>query len=416
MARAYLDHAATAPMPPEVRRAYLDAACERGNPASVHGHGQAARARLEEAREALAARLGCDAPELILTSGGTEAINLGVKGLFWARRRAGSGPVVLVSAGEHPATGEAARWLAEAQGARVRELPLDADGVLQPAALAAAIEDEGPEQVALVAFLWASNEVGSVSPVASLCAEARSRGVPVHVDAVAAWGQVPIDFGVSGASALSVSGHKIGAPVGVGALVLARDTGVEPLLHGGAQQRSRSGTQNVAGAVAFARAAALAMEETGRPRPERVERMRAARDRVLAGIRAAVPDAVVRGALPGTGAADTDRLPGNVHVTIPGCEGDALLFLLDAAGVSVSTGSACQAGVSSVSHVLLAMGVSPHDAAGALRVTVGAETEDDEIHLLLAALPDAVARARAAGVRALASPVASPVASSRLER
>ena len=394
--RAYLDHAATSPMPGAVLAAYTEALRETGNPASTHGHGQAAGERLEASRERIAAALGCDPAEVILTAGGTEAINLALKGIYWARRRAGAGAVILVAEGEHHATMEAAEWLRDAQGARVRWLPIDAAGVLRPETLTAALAEEGADNVALVSFLWANNEVGSVLPVAELAAIASAEGVPVHVDAVSALGQLPIDFGAIGAAALSVSAHKIGGPVGVGALILGRGTAADPLLHGGSQQRARSGTQDVAGAVAFA----AALDLCGGVAAERLARLAALRDRLIDGVRAAVPDAVLRGAAPASvdGTGGPGRLPGNAHFTFPGCQGDSLVFLLDAAGVSASVGSACRAGVAETSHVLLARGLPDAQAVGAQRFTLGFATRDEEVDALLAALPGAVERARAAGL------------------
>lgn len=386
--RAYLDHAATAPMPAEVLDGYTEALRTVGNPASTHGHGQAASARLEAAREGLAQRFGCTPAEVTLTSGGTESINLGLKGLFWARRRAGAGPVVLVADGEHHATIEATEWLRDAQGAELRWIPLDGTGRLTPGALTAAIADAGADRVALISFLAANNEVGTVNDTVALCGIARAAGIPVHVDAVAALGQLPIDFRGSGAALMSLSAHKVGGPVGVGALLIDRGTAIDPLQHGGSQQRGRSGTQDVAGAVGFALAAELAA-----PEAPRIERIRALRDRLISGVRAAVPDAVLRGA-----AADDDRLPGNAHFTFPGCQGDSLVFLLDAAGISASVGSACRAGVAETSHVLLAMGLDDGVAAGALRFTIGFDTTEAEIELLLRELPEAVERARSAGL------------------
>lgn len=390
--RAYLDHAATSPMPREVREAYLDALGVVGNPASTHQHGQLASETLETARDRIASALGCDRAETILTGGGTESINLAIKGMYWARRRAGSGPVILVAAGEHHATFEAAQWLAETQGATLREVPIDSSGRIAPEALKRAIVEAGPDQVALATLMWANNEVGTVQPVAELCAVARVHGIPVHVDAVAALGQERIDFAATGAAALSVSAHKIGGPVGIGALVLGRRSAADPLMHGGTQQRARSGSQDVAGAVAFAAALDLAVDDRGEPREERIARTRALRDRLVAGVRELVPEAVLRGP------SDGPRLVSNAHFTFPGCQGDSLVFLLDVAGVSASVGSACQAGVHETSHVLLAMGVPEADAAGALRFTLGPDTTDGEVDALLAALPAAVTRARAAGL------------------
>ena len=391
--RAYLDHAATSPMPPPVLRAYSEALQTVGNPASTHGHGQVASETLERARERIAQALGCDSAETILTGSGTESINLALKGMYWARRDAGAGPILLIADGEHHATIESAEWLRDHQGAEVRWLPIDGEGVLQPEILRSAIHECGPENVALVSFLWANNEVGSILPVAELAAIAREAGVPVHVDAVSALGQTRIDFAATGIDALSVSAHKIGGPVGVGALVLGRHAQAEALLHGGSQQRARSGTQDVAGAVAFAAALDLHLDGND-PHPSTVSRLADLRDALLSGVRAAVPDAQLRGAKPEPG----KRLPGNVHFTFPGCQGDSLVFLLDAAGVSASVGSACQAGVAEVSHVLLAMGVPRDEALGALRFTLSPGTSEHELMQLLSALPDAVTRARAAGL------------------
>jgi cysteine desulfurase len=375
----YLDHAATSPMTPEVLSAYVGALSVVGNPSSIHSQGQNAKRLLEEARDQVAASLGADSVEITFTSGGTEAINLAIKGLFWARKR----PRVLIAAGEHHATIDAAAWLAAAEGAIVEEIAVDAAGRIDLAALAAALGDD----VALVSILWANNEVGTIQPISEVVALASAHGVPVHADAVAAYGYLPLDFSVSGLAALSVSAHKIGGPVGTGALVLSRTATVVPLIHGGNQQRGRSGTQDAAGAVAFgvaAREAAAGIERTA-------PRLRELRDRLIAGIHSAVPSAILRGD-------PVDRLPGNVHFTFPGCEGDSLLFLLDVAGFSVSTGSACQAGVPEASHVLLAMGLSEADARGALRITLGHDTTQHEIDALVAALPDAVRRASAAGL------------------
>ncbi|MGX5679958.1 cysteine desulfurase family protein [Schumannella luteola] len=370
----YLDHAATTPMTPEVLAAYTSALSLVGNPSSIHSQGQAARRMLEDARHVIADSLGADAVELTFTSGGTEAINLAIKGLYWARapRRR-----ILSTRAEHHATIDALEWLEQHEGAVVDWIPVDPLGRMDLDALEEALD----EDVALVTTLQANNEVGTLQPVERIVALAAAHGVPVHVDAVSAYGSVPVDFRGSGAAALSVSAHKIGGPVGVGALVIARSASVTPLLHGGNQQRARSGTLDAAGAHAFATAAAAL------PDPD----LRPLRDRLIAGVRAVVPDAVLRGD-------PVDRLPGNAHFTFPGCEGDSLLYLLDAAGFSVSTGSACQAGVPEASHVLLAMGVGERDARGALRLTLGHGSTEEDVDALVAALPAAVARARRAGL------------------
>lgn len=387
-------------MPEAVLLAYTEALRTIGNPASTHGHGQEAGERLEEARERIAQKLGSDRAEVTLTAGGTEAINLAIKGMFWARRRSGSGPVLLIAEGEHHATFEAAEWLEQTQGARVRWLPIDPRGILHPEVLSAAIAEEGADSIALASFLWANNEVGAVQPVAELVAAAHEARIPVHVDAVSALGQLPVDIRACGADALSVSAHKIGGPVGVGALVLSRAATVDPLLHGGAQQRGRSGTQDVAGAIAFAVALELAYDD-GFER--RIAELAELRDRLIAGVAETVPDAVLRGPDPATTAPNgqSARLPGNAHFTFPGCQGDSLVYLLDAEGISASVGSACQAGVAQTSHVLIAMGVAENEAAGSLRFTLAPSTTAAEIDGLLDALPGAVARARQAGLSRL---------------
>jgi cysteine desulfurase len=370
----YLDHAATTPMTADVLEAYTSALSVVGNPSSIHSQGQAVRRMLEDARHTIAASLGADPVEVTFTSGGTEAINLAIKGLYWAapdRNR------IIATRAEHHATIDALEWLEQHEGAVIEWVPVDGFGRIDLAALEAALDDD----VALVTTLWANNEVGTIQPVERITALAAAHGVPVHVDAVSAYGSIPVDFAASGAAALSVSAHKIGGPVGVGALVIGRAASVTPLIHGGNQQRGRSGTMDAAGAHAFATAAAAL------PGPH----LAPLRDRLIAGVRAGVPEAVLRGD-------PVDRLPGNAHFTFPGCEGDSLLFLLDAAGFSVSTGSACQAGVPEASHVLLAMGVDERDARGALRFTLGATTTAADVDALVAALPEAVARARAAGL------------------
>lgn len=394
----YLDHAATTPMRPEAVAALTAALGRVGNPASIHGPGQAARRLLEESRELIAGTLGCDPIEVVLTSGGTEAINLALKGLYWRRNAERSRPVIIAPGGEHHATLDTLEWLEAHEGARVHWLDLDRDGRVDPAQLSAALaEHEG--SVAAVTCIWANNEVGTIQPIAELSRVCVAAGVPLHVDAVAAYGHVPVDFaalraasgatGDTGLVALSVSAHKIGGTVGAGALVLSRRAGVEPLLHGGGQQRQvRSGTQDVAGAAAFA-AAALA---TARDLDADAARIAQLRDYLVAEVRRLIPEAVLNGAL------GDERIDANAHFCFPGAQGDSLLFLLDMAGVAVSTGSACQAGIPEPSHVLRAMGRSEEEARSALRVSLGRGTTRAEIDALLSALPAAYASASRAGL------------------
>ena len=383
---AYLDHAATTPMLPEAVDAYVAAAGTVGNASSLHGPGRYARRRAEEAREQIAAALGARPSEVIFTGGGTESDNLAVKGIFWARRAADPKRLrVVASAVEHHAVLDSVLWLERHQGAAVSWLPVDEVGRVRPEVLAAEIEGYADE-VALVTTMWANNEVGTVQPVAALAAVAAGYGVPYHTDAVQAVGQVPVDFAASGAAALTLSGHKLGGPVGVGALLLGRDVACVPLLHGGGQERDvRSGTLDVPGIVAFA----AAVEASVKAQHEHAVRLAGLRDELIARVRAALPDAILNGD-------PVDRLPGNAHFSFPGCEGDALLLLLDAAGVACSTGSACSAGVAQPSHVLLAMDPDEDRARSSLRFTLGHTSTAADLDELLAVLPGAVERARRA--------------------
>ncbi|TQL01218.1 cysteine desulfurase family protein [Cellulomonas sp. SLBN-39] len=361
-----------------------------GNPSSLHTAGRTARRTVEEARERLAAALGARPSEVVWTSGGTEADNLAVKGLFWARRsQAPARRRLLVSAVEHHAVLDPAFWMAEHAGAELVLLPVDADGVVDVDALRAELEANG-EQVALVSVMWANNEVGALQPLDEVVQLARRHGVPVHADAVQAVGQVPVDFAASGLDAMTITGHKLGGPGGAGALLVRRGLELTPVLHGGGQERGvRSGTLD----APLLASLAVAVDAAVAGREAFAARVAALRDDLVARVLAAVPGALLRG--PADGAR---RLPANAHLTFEGCEGDSLLYLLDAAGVEASTGSACQAGVPRPSHVLLAMGVDEHDARGALRFSLGRTTTDADVDRVLEVLPGAVQRARAAGL------------------
>ncbi|HEY0487721.1 MAG TPA: cysteine desulfurase family protein [Mycobacteriales bacterium] len=384
----YLDHAATTPMLPEAVEAYTAALGEVGNPSSLHASGRRARRVVEESRERVAAAIGARPSEVVFTAGGTEADNLAVKGVFWARRGADSRRAsVLAGAAEHHAVLDAGEWLARHEGAATVLLPVDPLGRVRPSALAEALDAHG-DTAAVVSVMWANNEVGTVQPVAELAAIAREHGVPFHTDAVQAVGQLPVDFAASGVDALTLTGHKLGGPLGVGALVLGRDVPCTPLLHGGGQERDvRSGTVDAPGIVAFA----VAVEAAVKTRDERAAALRSLRDDLIRRVVAAVPDAVLNGD-------PADRLPGNAHFSFPGCEGDALLMLLDARGVECSTGSACSAGVAQPSHVLLAMGADEARARGSLRFSLGHTSTAADVDALLEALVPAVERARRAGL------------------
>jgi cysteine desulfurase len=384
----YLDHAATTPMLPEAIEAYTAGAQLVGNASSLHAAGRAARRRVEEAREKVAAALGARPSEVIFTGGGTESDNLAVKGIFWSRHAENPDRSrVIAAATEHHAVLDAVEWLGRLEGAQVSWLPVDGLGRVSPDGLRAELSKHR-DQAAVVTAMWANNEVGTVQPVAELAAVAAEFGVPFHTDAIQAVGQLPVDFAASGASALTVTGHKLGGPAGVGALLLGREVGCTPLLHGGGQERDvRSGTLDVAGITAFA----VAVEIAVKAQTEFATRVGGLRDRLIAGVVAAVPDAVLNG--------DRDaRLPGNAHFSFPGCEGDALLLLLDAQDIACSTGSACSAGIAQPSHVLIAMGADEARARSTLRFTLGHTSTVDDVDALIAALPAAVERARRAGL------------------
>jgi cysteine desulfurase len=387
----YLDHAATTPMLPEAVDLMAELLGQVGNASSLHASGRRARRIVEESRETVAAALGARPSEVLFTSGGTESDNLAVKGLFWARRAADAGRRrVLVSAVEHHAVLDAAVWLTEHDDAELSVVPVDGRGRVGPAALRASL-DSAPHDVALVSVMWANNEVGTVAPIAELVAVAAEYGVPLHTDSVQAVGQLPVDFAASGAAAMTVTGHKLGGPVGVGALLLGRDVDCTPILHGGGQERDvRSGTLDVPAVAAFA----LAVETAVKEQAERAARLGELRDDLVRRVIAAVPDAQLNGE---TSLAPDRRLPGNAHFSFPGCEGDALLMLLDARGVECSTGSACSAGVARPSHVLLAMGHDEERARASLRFSLGHSSQPADVDALAEAIGGVVERARSAG-------------------
>jgi cysteine desulfurase len=385
----YLDHAATSLMLPEALAAMTEELSQLGNPSSLHNAGRRARRVVEEAREQIAAAYQARPSEVVFTSGGTEADNLAVKGLFWARRAAyPARSRVLVTETEHHAVLDSVHWLADHEGASVDWMPVSPTGRLSPAQLRAAIERD-PGSVALISVMWANNEVGTVQPIAELAEVARDYQIPFHSDAVQAAGQLPVGLASSGATALTITAHKLGGPVGVGALLLARGTDAVPVLHGGGQERDvRSGTLDAPAIRAFAVAVTIACER----RADEAKRLAALRDDLIGQVGAAVPDASLNGEPPGPG-----RLPGNAHFSFPGCEGDALLMLLDARDIACSTGSACTAGVAQPSHVLLAMGADEARARGSLRFSLGYSTTQADVDALGAVIGEVVERARRAG-------------------
>jgi len=391
---AYLDHAATTPMLPEAVAALTEHLRVLGNSSSLHGSGRRARRIVEESRETIAAALQARPSDVIFTGSGTESDNLAVKGMFWAQRAADPRRQrILASAVEHHAVLDAVEWLHASQGAEVEWLPVDSSGHVDIGALRESIGRD-PGSVALVTVMWANNEVGTVQPIESVVEVAAAYGIPVHADAVQAVGQLDVSFAGSGLASMTASAHKFGGPLGVGALVVGRGVEIAPLLHGGGQERDvRSGTHDTPHIAAFAAAVDAAFER----RELTSKRVRELRDELVAGILRAVPDAVYNG---DDGLDPSGRLPGNAHLSFPGCEGDALLMLLDAQGIECSTGSACSAGVAQPSHVLTAMGVPPDLALSSLRFSLGHTSTAADVVAAVEAIGPAVERARDAYVAA----------------
>ena len=381
----YLDHAATSPVRPEVLEAmgpYLSGVY--GNPSSHHTAGEAAAGALDDARARVARILGMRTGDVVFTAGGTEANNLAVKGIVLAALEAGRRHLV-ISPIEHESILESAEYLRRFHAVEVTLLPVDARGRIAPDDLTAAIRDD----TALVSIGHANNEIGTIQDATALASVTRAARVPLHLDAVQSAGWLGLrDLG---ADAVSIAGHKLGTPKGIGALAVRGRVPVEPLLHGGGQERQvRSGTLDVAGILGLAEA----VEKSCATREGEAARLAKLRDRLVEGALALDLGVSVSGFYE---AGDVERrLPGNAHLRVPGCDGDSMLYLLDAAGVECSTGSACQAGVPRPSHVLLAMGIPEEQARGALRLTLGHTSTDDDVDAFLRELPAVAERARRA--------------------
>ena len=373
----YLDYAATSPLWPEARAAMAPYFDERyANASSLYAAAREARKAIEEAREMIATAAGARPEEVVFTSGGTEADNIALQGTAFRARNEGRDGIV-VSAIEHHAVLDTARWLGR-NGFRVTEIGVDASGVIDEAALEAAVD----RKTAIVSVMTANNEVGTIQPVARCAGFARAAGARFHTDAVQALPWIPLD--AADADLIALAAHKVGGPKGVGALIVRRGVGVEPLVHGGGQERGlRSGTYNVAGIVGFG----AAVEATLAAREHLVPRVRALRDRLQEALVQRISGVTVNGA----GAA---RLPNNCNVCIEGIESEPLLLLLDAAGIAASSGSACQSGAAEASHVLTAMGVPPGLAMGALRLTLGRDTTDDDVDTAIDHIVAGVSRLR----------------------
>ncbi len=375
----YLDHAATTPVREEVFEAMKPFYGPRfGNPSSTHRWGREARAALDEARERVGRCLGARADEICFTSGGTEADNLAILGAWRALKAKGRTAVVATPI-EHKAILGAVHQAAQ-EGAEERFLGMTHDGVIDPASFDALVDDK----VAVCTIMWVNNEIGSIQPVPELAAKAKQRGALVHTDAVQAFGKIRIDAQAQQFDFLTISGHKFGAPKGIGALFIRRGTHIEPLMHGGTQDRGRRpGTENVAAAVGLARAAELTLAEC----EAHCARIRKLRDKLEAGILAMIPDAVIHGR-------GAERAPHILNVSVPGTDSESLLMALDLRGIAASGGSACQSGSISPSHVLTAIGVRPDLASAAIRMSLGVLTTDQSIDRVIEVFPALVAKAR----------------------
>ncbi|MFE5836918.1 cysteine desulfurase family protein [Arthrobacter sp. NPDC056493] len=382
----FLDAAATTPVRREVLEAmwpYLTG--EFGNPSSHHSLGDSAARALTDARKTVAAVLGCRPGEITFTSGGTEADNLAVKGVALARQAADPAlNRVVISAVEHPAVEESARYLERFHGFSVDVVPVDRNGRVTPEALATLLRNE----TALVSIMYANNEVGTVQPVAELAALAKGRGIPFHTDAVQAAGWLPLDVRTLGVDALSISGHKLGAPKGNGVLFVRGRTRVEPLVHGGGQERGRrSGTENVAGAVALATALTLAHAD----QPALAARVTDLRDRFVAAVLGSVPGALLTGH-------PSERLPSVASFCFPGTSGESVLLELERQGVVCSSGSACAAGSDAPSPVLVALGIEAEVAQTAVRFSVDSSVTATDLEAAAAAVTAAVGSVRNLGL------------------
>ena len=383
MSRIYLDHAATTPMIPEAVEVMTHELTRVGNASSLHASGRSARRVVEESREAIAAQVGAQPAEVIFTSGGTESDNLAIKGAVWAGIESGRRRVV-TSAIEHHAVLDSVAWLGQSATAEVSYAPVDSDGRLNMSALTSTVDSE----TALVSVMWANNEVGALQPVRQIADLAAVHGAISHSDAVQAVGHVDVNFAASGLDLLSFTAHKLGGPYGIGALLARRELRLAPILHGGGQERDvRSGTLDVAAAAGFAAALDLAIKT----RVQEEQRIRRLHRQLVNSVRAAVPWAIWYGPR-----AEEAHLPGIASIGFPGCSADAILMLLDAAGIDCATGAACSAGVSQPSHVLTAMGCSEAEARSALRFSLGHTSTLADVLALAAALPEAVRRAKAA--------------------
>ena len=387
MSRVYLDNAATTPISEVALQAFIEQSRQLGNPSSLHTYGRKVRKDVEEAREKLAGLIGCHSSEIIFTGSGTEANNLAIKGAYWHRNQGGKQRnVVVISAFEHHAVLDPARWLEDFEGAEVVEVPVTREGFVNLSELRNVVL-ERHDEIALISIMHSNNEVGTVQPMDDISKIAQEFQIPLHTDAVQSLGKVPLSFKELGLFAMTISAHKVGGPIGVGALILQKGIDITPILHGGGQERDiRSGTLNAAGIIAFVAATQSAMRDL----ESNAVKISALRKKLVAAIQSEISDASLNGVLEGA------TLPGIANISFPNTESDALLLLFDAEGIACSTGSACSAGVQEASHVLMAMGLSEKEARSSLRFSLGTGNSDSDIEYLQTCIKRVIDRARAA--------------------
>ena len=387
VSKVYFDNAATMPMSGVALSAFSEQARSIGNPSSLHAYGRNVRREIENARELIASLIDAHSSEVIFTGSGTEADNLAIKGIFWQRRNEDPRrKVIVISSIEHHAVLDPARWLADFDGAELIEIPVDEVGILQIEKLVTLLEDRGDE-IALISVMQANNEIGSIQPISEIVRIADQKNIPVHTDAIQSLGKVPLSFKELGVFAMTVSAHKVGGPVGVGALVLRKGVEITPLLHGGGQERDiRSGTFNAAGIVSFA----AALQSAERDRDKNVAHMLKLRRALMEVASSEIPGSWINGP------ADDHALSSILNIGFPNTESDSLLLLFDNEGIACSAGSACSAGVQQPSHVLLAIGRSEKEARSSLRFSFGPQNSMSDIEYFQACLKRVIERAQAA--------------------
>jgi cysteine desulfurase len=387
MPRVYFDNAATTPISEVALQAFIEQSRLVGNASSLHTYGRDVRKAVEEARERIAGLIDSHASEIIFTGSGTEANNLALKGAFWHRNKDGvARNVIVISAFEHHAVLDPARWLEDFEGAEVIQVPVTREGFISLEALEEIVR-ERHDDIALISIMHSNNEVGTLQPISQVVAIADEFAIPVHSDAVQSLGKVPLSFKELGLFAMTISAHKVGGPIGVGALVLRKGVDITPILHGGGQERDiRSGTLNSAGIVAFAAAVQSAIRDLD----TNAAKIRNLRTKLISALQSEVSDVKLNGVLEG------ETLPGIANISFPRTESDSLLLLFDAEGIACSTGSACSAGVQEASHVLMAMGLDEKEARSSLRFSLGTANTDTDIEYLQTCIKRVIDRARAA--------------------